>query len=302
MKIILLKYEEIDFEAYNRCIEASPHGAIYAMSWYLDAVSPRWELLMADNYRYVMPLPVKRKWGVKYLMQPYFCQQLGIFFTQPLSSEIFKSFVSAIPYFFYYIQLNAGNVFDSACSKIKDNFVLDLNKSYPEIRKSYKKNFVRNIRKAEEKFLRIEKNTDWEMFLYTIKNNSENRPIRRLFPVFESFMRRISQYATIEIWSVKNERQAILSSALFFRWRDKIYYMLPVSTPEGKENQSMSFLLDQWIQIHSERKLWLDFEGSSIPNVARFYQSTGAVKETFPLVIKPEVIFKGLSFVKNRFR
>ncbi|MDR1631378.1 MAG: hypothetical protein LBR97_00560, partial [Dysgonamonadaceae bacterium] len=73
MKIEWLKHEEIDFQAYNRCIESSSFGAVYAMSWYLDAVSPFWELLMAENYRYVMPLPVKRKFRIKYLMQPLFC-------------------------------------------------------------------------------------------------------------------------------------------------------------------------------------------------------------------------------------
>jgi hypothetical protein len=302
MKISLLKHEEIDFEAYNHCIDSSPYGVIYAMSWYLDAVNPHWELLMAENYRYVMPLPVKQKWSVKYLMQPLFCQQLGVFSTHPLTPEIFKDFIATIPYFFYHIQLNSGNVFDAADAKTKNNFVLDLNRSYSDIQKNYRKNFVRNIKKAEKEHLRIEKATDWDTFRQLVKDNSGARPIRHLMDIFDNLIRHIRKNVTVEIWSARNEAQAILSSALFLRWQNTSYYLLPVSSPEGKERQSMSFLLDQYIQTYSDEKLVLDFEGSSIPNIARFYQNTGATNACYPVMVRPATVFKCLSFMKRIFR
>jgi hypothetical protein len=299
MKISRIKHEAIDVEAYNRCIESSPFGVVYAMSWYLDGVCPQWELLMADDYGYVMPLPVKQKAGIRYLIQPLFCQQLGVFGTQPVTEAIFEGFIRAIPYSFYHLQLNAGNLFNYAYSHIKDNFVLDLHDAYADIGKKYRKNFVRNIRKAEKENLWVETDTDWDTFLQVVGNNCVGRPIARTLNVFSHLTGRLRESAAIEIWSVGKAKREVLSSVFFIRWRDTIYYTLPVSTPEGKEKQSMSFLLDRFLRNYSGQALVLDFEGSSIPGIARFYQSIGAVERHYPVVTRPEAVFGLWSFVKN---
>jgi hypothetical protein len=298
MKIALLQHNEIDFDAYNRCIESSPFATMYAMSWYLDAVSLKWNLLMADDYRYVMPLPVKQKWGLKYLTQPYFCQQLGIFSSYPLTADVYKNFISAIPYCICRLQFNSGNFFDDSLS-VKNNYTLKLNDLYLHIRENYKKNFIRNIRKAEKENLRLEKSTDWQIFLDVVKNNAGKSPILHLLSTFETIVRQIKNRVIIEIWSVKNEGEIILSSALFIRWKNRIYYMLPVSTAEGKAKQSMSFLLDKFIETYAGQPFILDFEGSSLPNIARFYANVGGVKESFPVLFKPRILFDLLAFAKK---
>ena len=81
MYIKFVPHNEIDFAAYDRCIEQSSFGTIYAMSWYLNAVNSAWNLLVLDDYRYVMPLPFKRKFGIPYSFQPPFslasCEDTG---------------------------------------------------------------------------------------------------------------------------------------------------------------------------------------------------------------------------------
>jgi hypothetical protein len=257
---------------------------------------------MAENYRYVMPLPVKRKFRIKYLMQPLFCQQLGVFSTRQLTAEVIENFIAAIPYFFYHIQLNAGNIFRSVSLKTKNNFELDLSLSYQEIQKNYSKNFLRNIKKAKKANLHTIKETDLETFRKVIENNSDGRPIKQQISVYFEIIRCIKKETAATIWSVEDENSGILSVALFLYWKDRIYYMLPVSTPEGKAKQSMSFLLDKLIQMYAGEKFTLDFEGSSLPNIARFYQSTGANNACFPVIIHPGLFFKIRSFIKGLFR
>jgi hypothetical protein len=298
MKIHLLEYNDIDFEAYNRCVEFSPFTVMYAMSWYLDAVSPRWKLLMAEDYKYVMPLPVKQKRGLKYFMQPLFCQQLGIFSSYPFTIDIYKKFLSAIPYCICKLQFNPGNLFDSSLP-LRNNYRLDLNNSYSHIQKNYKKNFIRNIKKAEKENFLLEESTDWLVFLDFAKKNIEKSSIRQLLIDFEAFIVQIKNQVTIKIWNIKNERAAILSAALFIQWKNRIYYMLPVSTSEGKQKQSMAFLLNKFIETHANKELILDFEGSSLPGVARFYAGTGAVCECFPVFSEPKILFDLVSFVKK---
>jgi len=44
---------------------------------------------------------------------------------------------------------------------------------------------------------------------------------------------------------------------------------------------AMYFLLDSFIKTNAEQDLILDFEGSMIPGVARFYSGFGAIPETY---------------------
>jgi hypothetical protein len=60
-------------------IARSFNGIVYAYSWYLDIVSPGWDALVKDDYKSVMPLTWRKKYGIKYLYQPFFTQQLGVF-------------------------------------------------------------------------------------------------------------------------------------------------------------------------------------------------------------------------------
>jgi hypothetical protein len=74
-----LKHTEIDKALWDECIAQSVNRRVYAFSWYLDIVCPGWDALVGDNYMHVFPLTHRRKWGVGYLYQPFFAQQLGLF-------------------------------------------------------------------------------------------------------------------------------------------------------------------------------------------------------------------------------
>ena len=284
MKIHRIKYHEIDFDAYNHCIESSPFGTVYAMSWYLDASCPQWELLMADNYRYVMPLPVKKKFGIRYSMQPLFCQQLGIFSMETISLDVYNQFIKAIPYCYYHLQLNSGNRFDSLDIQLRDNFELNLNRPYSEMRENYSQNFERNIKKSKKNRLYTDKKVKLDDYFEIVKHNSEKPLIQKLSPIFRELIQQIQDKVTIEIQCVRDESDTILSAVLFLHWKNRIYYLFSVSSPKGKITQSMSFLLDQLIQDYAGQAFILDFEGSSVPNIARFYHSTGAIKTPYPVI------------------
>jgi hypothetical protein len=54
---------------------------------------------------------------------------------------------------------------------------------------------------------------------------------------------------------------------------------MPISTDIGKKYQAMSFLIDYVIQ--NSMSNIIDFEGSSIPNIAHFYEQFGAEKMVY---------------------
>ncbi|MDP2115636.1 MAG: hypothetical protein Q8K69_16440, partial [Bacteroidota bacterium] len=53
------------------------------------------------------------------------------------------------------------------------------------------------------------------------------------------------------------------------------------SNEEGKKVNAMHKIVDQFIQEHSGSLLTLDFEGSSIPGIARFYAGFGSEPEQY---------------------
>ena len=105
MDIRYFKHKEIDKEKWDTCIDNASNSLIYAFSWYLDIVSPNWEALIAGDYHLVMPLPAKRKYGINYLFQPKYTQQLGVFGVEP-SIEPVSDFISKIPKKFIFVDLN----------------------------------------------------------------------------------------------------------------------------------------------------------------------------------------------------
>jgi hypothetical protein len=90
MEIKHLAHIEIDRQKWDACILNACNSLVYAESWYLDIVSPNWEALILGDYEYVMPLPVKKKFGVSFLVQPPLTQQFGIFSSNKIDEEIIE--------------------------------------------------------------------------------------------------------------------------------------------------------------------------------------------------------------------
>src|SRR3712207_5060172 len=74
-----LQRSDIDTARWDACIANALNGLIYAKSYYLDALATHWHAIVADDYEIVMPLPFRRKYGIRYVYMPAFTQQLGCF-------------------------------------------------------------------------------------------------------------------------------------------------------------------------------------------------------------------------------
>ena len=109
MKILHLRHKQIDRIKWDATIAQSLCDLPYAYSWYLDVVCPMWEALATEDYAFVMPLPLKKKWGISYLIHPIWVQQLGVFSAQEVTSEIFIAFRCRIPYLVYDFNINYLN-------------------------------------------------------------------------------------------------------------------------------------------------------------------------------------------------
>lgn len=92
MKLHYISYSEIDKLRYDKCIDNSVNGNIFALSWYLDTVCQNWDIIVDEQYKCVMPLPYIIKKGKKHLTQPILCNQLGIYSSYLMLPSLFNSF------------------------------------------------------------------------------------------------------------------------------------------------------------------------------------------------------------------
>ena len=280
-----LEHKNIDYENWDRCVENASNSRIYAMSWHLDRTAEIWDALIWGNYEIVMPLPVRKKWGIKYIYQPAYTQQLGIF--PPPPQIILKQFYSQLKKHFRLsdLQLNSQNVPSNAGNidyfLPRQNYLLDLSPGYNTLSASFSSNTKRNIKKSDGNQLSFTMGIQIEKFL-ELKNKTvlpagERKEMNKLKSLVA-----YGQYRGFgEIAGVYDKENTLCAAVYFTRWKNRIIYLNAVSSEEGKKLRAMFFLIDKFIEQTAGNPLILDFEGSMVPGVARLYKGFGGVPETY---------------------
>ncbi len=278
MQIRHLRHNSIDYEKWDNAINLSVNQLGYGFSWYLDIVSPDWEALVSDNYEYIMPLTVKRKYGIPYIVQPMLTQQLGIFSSKEISEEIIQLFIKEIPYYSYEINLNERNINTEILTL--PNYVLNLNDTYTSICKGYSKNTLRNIEKASKQNLSINRNILIDDFVEFYVSVERNFSMTNTTVLRQLLIAGIEKNA-IKILGILNSNAELIAALCLLYTSNRIVYLLPVSNQEGKTSSAMFLLVDNLIRNHAQTDMNLDFEGSKIEGIARFYRGFGAQNQPY---------------------
>ena len=273
MQIIHLRNKTIDYNRWNACITQANNHLTYAFSWYLDIVSPEWEALVTEDYEYIMPLPVKSRYGIPYLVQPVLTQQLGIFSKKEIDETIVEEFVKQIPYFSYELNMNEANFYAKAL--IFPNFILNLLQPYDLLYKSFSKNTKRNLDKALKSNLMVQADLTVDTFL-SFYFSVEKNFLSPKEPVLEKLIQKGITENALTLYGVYSEMKEMIAGLCVLNTGKRIIYLLPVSNPHGKEASAMFLLIDTIIRTEAGQNKLLDFEGSRIEGVARLYKGFGA--------------------------
>jgi len=290
MKIEFRKRKEIQAEKWDRLIAESPAETIYPYTWYLDEVSENWSALVVDDYRFVMPVVWKKKAGMKYIYQPFYTQQLGVFSKEYVEPELIRKMLKMLykKFRFAGVNFNVKNLVGEESPFTvddKSNYVITLNLDYNTHHKGFSNNAKRNIRKSIEFSDQIERGLPVEEL---VKLKKENDVIKRseedyqwMVKLFET----IKQRDAGKIYAIRTGSE-ITAAAFFAFSKTRAIYLLSASSQKGKEQRGMFRIVDAFINDHAGSGVILDFEGSNIPSVARFFGGFGAQAE----------IYQGVSF------
>jgi hypothetical protein len=283
--ISYLDRNNIDIGKWDLCIQKATNGLIYARSFYLDIMAKNWSALILNDYEAVMPLTWSQKYGVSYLYQPAFTAQLGLFSSGQLDIKIFENFLLQLSSHFRFCEIHLNYSNPPLDNPVCANYILDLDKPYPELRKNYKKRLVENLQESSLFELQYVRSTDYHNTIRLFKNEYGKRfshTRRSDYQHFEILCARLQEGNMIFAREVRDKEGVILNASIFFSDENRIYNMMSVTPAEGRKKRAHFYLLDQLILEFSSNKLVLDFEGSEIPGIAEFYRKFGTVNQPYP--------------------
>lgn len=283
--IRFLEHGEIDADLWDHCVQQAFNGNVSAFSWYLDIVCPEWTALVEGDYQRVMPLPSWKKAGFRYLAQPFFTQQLGVFSIPELYEEKVEEFIAAIPSFFRTIDINLNSYNPVSSVHLKPepqiNMELDLISPYEKLQSDYSSNLRRNLKKESVKQLSLMRNVRPEDVVELFRNN-RGKDISALgdrqYKILLRLVYQLIHRGVCEVWGAFDGHNQLAAGIIWTFSHQKAILQFSGVSEEGKELGAMPFLIDSFIQEYCGQSLTLDFEGSNDANLARFYGSFGSRK------------------------
>lgn len=280
-----LLYKDIDFIKYDRCIFEARNSLIYVFSWYLDCVASEWDVLVLNNYEAVMPLPKRSKFCIDYIYQPSWIQQLGVFSKIKLNDQIIELFIKAIPRKFKLVDMmfNYDNQNYNSFIAIRNNLILDLNKSYEELYDNYNSSRKKSVKRARNIGLKIKSvNYAEALIKLFIKNmGTELKRPESDYKILNQMIQIALVKNKVKIYTVECKNERLLAGAVFLIHNNRIIYLFSAVNQEGKQRQAISFIIDFVIQKFSNNQMILDFEGSMIPGIADFFTSFGTINQPY---------------------
>ena len=72
------------------------------------------------------------------------------------------------------------------------------------------------------------------------------------------------------------EKQQLCAAIFWMSNGARFINLMNFSSDEGHKSGAMHYLTDLFIRSNAGKPMFIDFEGSSIESIARFYQSFGA--------------------------
>lgn len=301
-----IENKNIDKKKWDALIAKSANSCIFVYSWYLDVVCKNWSALVLNDYEAVFPLASKSKYKINYLYQPFFTRYFGVFSKTEPTTKLTTNFLKAIPEKYKYIEfcLHETNEFDLPhYSKTERKYqLLDLDTPYQALYKGYTENAKRNIKKAIKAGFVIKHNVSPEVVVNLFKSTKgQELEVFKAkdYEILLELMRLLVKQNKAESYAVYDKEAKLCAAAFFMKSKDRFIFLKSGVTDNGKVNGAMHFLFDMFIQQYESTKNTLDFGGSSVETVARFYKNFGA-KDCVYLQLKKNSLSRLVKWISKK--
>ncbi|WP_342084196.1 hypothetical protein [Dyadobacter sp. OTU695] len=297
-KPVLLSRGQIDAHAWDKHIHHSPQCVIYALSWYLDIVCTQWEALVwpsAADFSIVMPLPVRRKCGVRVLYQPLFCQYLGIFSRHGISTEQCEAFLKALSGRYTYISSYSFNPQNhsilQSVRRLLNGFQwetnqlhwLDLQQPYQELYRRYSKDRKLNLKAGLIMRWEIIGSDDLGPLITLFAENHAPQIGRIKTGAYQTLGRLGRKCIETGRGSLTYARSGshVRAGMMLARYGGRTIYLFNAADHVGRKGNARAVMLDAYFRENAGLLSVFDFESPSKASIARYYAGFGAVAVLF---------------------
>lgn len=270
-----VKHSSIDFKKWDAAITANPDKHNWFMfSWYLNAVAPTWDALVYKDYQAVFPL-VKRWRGIKFYYQPFFTRAFEI-----MGNGVDNNIEKKI-----YDTLNSGTSYGSV--NIENSHFLEGNANYQVLDIqlcTYSQNTKRNIKKAEKAGVEIE-DIDIELFmLFYVEHNSKKFKEYKSKHYKQLKKLLLAAHEKGFLHLKRSFLKSTVAVAAYLVSGEKALYLCAAINSEGKSVGASHYMVHRFIETNKRQISTLDFGGSNISGVARFYKGFGAEDKQYSIM------------------
>lgn len=282
MKIEYITHKNIDKTKWDICINNSINKLIYAYSWYLEITAVKFDALILDDYEAVMPIISNKKYFLNYIYQPYFTQQLGIFYQNNIDEIIINEFIKNIPSKFKHISIN----FNSFCFtksynfQNKINYILNLSSEYDSVRKNYSKRAKTWVNKSLKHNFEIKEFTDEKLYINLKKQYSNYNLTNFAYNKLEILIKTILKNKLGFLRGIYKENK-IISAIFIIDYNNRLYFINSFNNEIAKQTGASFLLIDSIFKEYSNKNYIFDFEGSNIPSIEYFFQGWGATRQDY---------------------
>jgi hypothetical protein len=276
----------IDAAKWDNCIINSQANRIYARHIYLQYMADNWSGLVMNDYAAVMPIVWRKKWGIRYVYDTPFIQQLGLFGTY--NTNDLKQAVDIVMRYIkygdlYFNHINAIQQFLPG-ARIANNLVIPLHTGYKIINQGYKSSLRYELKKAAVQALQYMATPNIELAVQMYQQLYGQRLPSVTTANYQKLIavaKQLHNQGQCVVRQVFDKENNMLAIALFLKDDNRIYNLISATTEMGRKLSAMHFLKDNVFKEFAGMPLIFDFEGSDIPGIKAFYESFGAVNEPY---------------------
>ncbi|OAV45395.1 hypothetical protein [Lewinella sp. 4G2] len=272
----LIRRGKLDDGRWNAAIENDVSRLPYGYTWWLDAVmGENWEALVYGDYRAVLPLPYSRSLlGLKQISRPAFTQQIGPW--GELTEASVGSLLNAIPKKVLKLDVGLSEAVKAAhvpshfAVKERTNQIVDMDKDYTDIHAHYGRTLRKILRRYEGSTIqRIGKEKIIDVYQ---KHLAEKAGLNdQHFVIMHRLMTAYEREAGPRFFGLHAPDDGLQALGFFPDHRGRVINLFAASTEAGYDHDGMARLLDGIIRREVGPDKLLDFEGSDIEGIAKFF-------------------------------
>lgn len=259
MEIRHLKSHQVDRDKWDACIRNAFNGVVYAYAWYLEYVTYEWEVLIADDYDIVMPLPIERSWGIRRIVMSDLLPVLGIFSAHLLSDEKIMNMLGRVPYSNMNYVLNAYNKVQRNTNVQQVRYpVMDLIPSLNRMKNGFSLHCQQILQKIEERGISVTRSLDVKGYIDFRNRNIKFRKADSLIKLKQLISFAV-RYKSAGLYGAYDSFNELIAAAFVIKANNSLFIIDSVLSSRGQDEFGLHAIIYHMIRNNAESNLTIQF-------------------------------------------